>query len=135
MTEMISNQTRDDKIRISEDVIATIAGIAASEVENLASMNGGIVDGITGILGRKNLGKGIKVEVNGNDVVVDLSITVEYGCKIHEVAREIQERVRIAVENMTGMRALEININVLGISVGKDAKKVQVVDDSQTLQE
>lgn len=135
MTEMINNETRDDKIRISEDVIATIAGIAASEVENLASMNGGIVDGITGILGKRNLGKGIKVEVTGNDVVIDLSITVEYGCKIHEVAREIQERVRLAVENMTGMQVLEININVLGISVGKEAKKVQVFDESPASQE
>lgn len=129
MNEMVPEQTRDDKIRISEDVIATIAGIAASETENLASMSGGIVDGIAGILGRKSMGKGIKVEVKDNQVTIDLSILMQYGCKIHEVARDMQNRVRDAVESMTGMQVTAVSINVLGVTVDKEARKIQVVEE------
>lgn len=131
MTEMVKNQERDDKIKISEEVIATIAGIAASEVENLASMSGGLVDGIAGMLGRKNLGKGIKVEVKEDLVAIELSIIMRYGCKIHEVSKNIQSKVREAVEGMTGMQVTAVNINVLGVSVGKDTAQVQVVDETQ----
>jgi uncharacterized alkaline shock family protein YloU len=131
VTEMVKNQERDDKIKISEEVIATIAGIAASEVENLASMSGGLVDGIAGMLGRKNLGKGIKVEVKEDLVAIELSIIMRYGCKIHEVSKNIQSKVREAVEGMTGMQVTAVNINVLGVSVGKDTAQVQVVDETQ----
>lgn len=131
MTEMVKNHEKDDKIRISEEVIATIAGIAASEVENLASLSGGLVDGIAGMLGRKNLGKGIKVEVKENYVAIEMSIVMRYGCKIHEVSKDIQSRVREAVESMTGMIVTTVNINVLGVSVGKDAAAIQVVDGTQ----
>ena len=135
MTEIVKNPVREDKLRISDEVIATIVGIAASEVESLASMSGGLVDGITGILGRRNLGKGIKVEIKENDVVIELSIIMQYGCKIHEVSKDIQERVRTAVENMTGMQVTCVNINVLGVSVGKEAKKIEVVDELPPSQE
>lgn len=131
MTEMVKNQDKVDKIRISEEVVATIAGIAASEVQNLASMSGGLVDGIAGILGRKNLGKGIKVEMKENLVDIELSIIMQYGCKIHEVSRDIQTRVREAVEGMTGMQVTAVNINVLGVSMGKDSAAIQVVEVSQ----
>ena len=131
MTEMVKNQDRDDKIRISEEVIATIASIAASEVENLASMSGGLVDGIAGMLGRKNLGKGIKVEIKENFVAIELSIIMQYGCKIHEVSKNIQSRVREAVEGMTGMQVTAVNINVLGVSMGKDSTAIQVVGETQ----
>ncbi len=130
MSDIVKTQGKEDKIKISEEVIATIAGIAASEVDSLASMSGGLVDGIAGMLGRKNLGKGIKVEIKDNYVVIDLSIIMQYGCKIHEVSREIQERVRSAVESMTGMQVTAVNVNVLGISMGKDAGKIEMVDDT-----
>ncbi|NJD03331.1 MAG: Asp23/Gls24 family envelope stress response protein [Ruminiclostridium sp.] len=129
MTDLVKTQGKDDKIRISDDVIATIAGMAASEIESLASMSGGLKDGIAGVFGRKNFGKGIKVEIKENEVVIELSIIMQYGCKIHEVSRQIQERVRLAVENMTGMVVMAININVLGVSVGKDIVKIEMVDD------
>lgn len=131
MSEMVKNQDRDDKIRISEEVIATIAGIAASEVENLAAMSGGLVDGITGMLGRKNLSRGIKVEIKENLVSIELSIVMHYGCKIHEVSKDIQSKVREAVESMTGMQVMAVNINVLGISVGKDSASIQMADETQ----
>lgn len=129
MTETEKNPLREDKIKISDEVVATIAGIAASEVESLASMSGGFVDGIAGILGRKNLGKGIKVEIKENNAIIDLSITMQYGCKIHEVARDMQSRVRDAVENMTGMQVTGVNINILGVSVGKESRKIEMVDE------
>ena len=129
MDEMVNEQIREDKIRISEEVIATIAGIAASENENLASMSGGFVDGIAGMLGRKSSGKGIKVELKENSAVIDLAVVMQYGCKIHEVARDMQARVRDAVESMTGMVVTSVNVNVLGVSVGKDVVKMEVVNE------
>lgn len=129
MNELMKEQPREDKIRISEEVIATIAGIAASEVESLVSMGGSFVDGIAGMLGRKSFGKGIKVEMKDNQIVIELSITMQYGCKIHEVARDMQSRVREAVVSMTGMDVTSVNINVLGVSVEKEADKTQVEDE------
>ena len=129
MAELVRTQGKDDKIRISDEVIATIAGIAASEVENLASMSGGLKDGIAGVFGKKSFGKGVKVEVRENEVIIEMSIIMQYGCKIHEVSRQIQEMVRTSVENMTGMAVTAVNINVLGVSVGKDTVKIEMVDD------
>lgn len=129
MGELVKDQQREDKVRISEDVIATIAGIAASEIDSIASMSGGFVDGIAGMLGKKSPGKGIKVEIKDDLVSIDLSIIMQYGCKMHEVAHEMQTRVREAVENMTGMKVSNVNVNVLGVSVDKESKKVEVVED------
>lgn len=131
MSETVNNVPAvfEDKVKIADEVIGTIAGIAASEVESLASMRGGFVDGIGGMFGVKNHGKGIKVEVKEADVYIDMSVIVQYGCKIHEVAKEIQSRVRQSVENMTGLSVAAVNISVLGISMGKDSKKIEMVDE------
>lgn len=129
MNELVKEQTREDKIRISEEVIATIAGIAASENANVASMGGSFVDGIAGMLGKKTPGKGIKVELRENQVNIDLSVVMQYGCKIHEVSRDMQNRVRKAVEDMTGLEVLSVNVSVLGVSLGKEAGKIEVVDE------
>jgi uncharacterized alkaline shock family protein YloU len=110
---------REDKIRISDEVVAAIAGIAASGVEGVASMSGGLSDGIAGMLGKKNFSKGIKVEVGEKEVTVDLSIIVRYGVKIHLVAAEIQNRVRSSIEEMTGMMVPEVNVNITGVDMGK----------------
>ncbi len=136
MSEIVNNLivAGEDKVKIADDVICVIAGIAASEVESLASMRGGLVDGIGGMFGMKNHSKGVRVEVKENDVVIDMSIIVQYGCKIHEVAKEIQTKVRQAIENMTGLNVSAVNISVLGISVGKDSKKVEMVDDEPPAQ-
>ncbi|HEX2947763.1 MAG TPA: Asp23/Gls24 family envelope stress response protein [Clostridia bacterium] len=129
MNELAKEQTREDKIRISEEVIATIAGIAATEVTDVASLSSGFVDGIAGMLGKKSPGRGIKVELKENQVNIDISVVMQYGCKIHEVAREMQTRVRTAVEDMTGLEVLNVNINILGVSMGKDTGKLQVVEE------
>ncbi len=130
MNELVKEQQYgEDKIRISEEVIATIAGIAASGNENVASMGGSFVDGIAGMLGRKVPSKGIKVELKENQVSLDLSVVMQYGCKIHDAARDMQSRVRKAVEEMTGLEVLNVNISVLGVNINKEANKVEVIDD------
>jgi len=129
MNELPNEQTREDKIRISEEVIATIAGIAATEITDVASLSSGFVDGIAGMLGKKSPGRGIKVELKDTQVSIDISVVMQYGCKIHEVAREMQTRVRTVVEDMTGLEVLNVNINILGVSMGKDTGKLQVVDE------
>ncbi len=131
MSEQVREQPkREDRIKISEEVIATIAGIAASGNENVASMGGGFVDGIAGMLGRKAPSKGIRVEMKDNQVNIDMAVVMRYGCKIHEAARDMQKRVRDAVEDMTGLEVLNVNVSVLGINISKETdKEVELLDE------
>ncbi|MGI6152408.1 MAG: Asp23/Gls24 family envelope stress response protein [Christensenellaceae bacterium] len=115
-------------ITFANEVIATIAGLAAVDIKGVAGMSGGLVDGIVELLGRKNLSKGIKVEVGTEEVAVDISIVVEYGIPIPEVAQNIQMSVIKAVETMTGLKVVEVNISIQGIKV-KDT--VQATADSK----
>ncbi len=123
MTEDTEKVVRRDKITIADEVIATIAGIAASEVKDVTSMSGNLADGIAGMLGKKNFAKGVKVEAGEKEVIINLSVIVEYGCKIHEVAQQIQKNVREAVEEMTGLDVVEVNVHVLGVNTSKILKK------------
>lgn len=131
MSEIDKAAARKDKIRIADEVIATIAGIAASEVDGVISMSGGLADGIADMLGKKNLGKGVKVEAGEKEAVIELSVTVEYGCKIHMVAREIQSKVREAIENMTGLKVVEVNVSVLGINIKEPKKELAPEENSK----
>lgn len=104
-------------IKISDDVIAVIAGVAASEVSGVAEMSGGFAGGISEVLsGKKNLSKGIKVESGEKETKIDVNIIVEYGIRIPDVAFEIQNRVKKAVESMTGLKVTQINVNVQGVN-------------------
>ncbi|MDP2892203.1 MAG: Asp23/Gls24 family envelope stress response protein [Bacillota bacterium] len=114
---------KDGKISFADDVIATIAGLAASEVPGLAGMSGGIVDGIVEFLGKKNFTKGVKVEVGNEEAAIDLFVVMEYGAKIHEVCAEIQQAVKRAVETMTGLRVMEVNVFVQGVRFEKESKE------------
>ncbi|KXZ39638.1 Uncharacterized conserved protein YloU, alkaline shock protein (Asp23) family [Alkalithermobacter thermoalcaliphilus JW-YL-7 = DSM 7308] len=107
-------------IKISEDVIATIASLAASEVEGVASMSGGITENITEILGKKNLSKGVKVIVNEDEVFIDLFVLIEYGFVIPDVAWKIQENIKNTVETMTGLKVSEVNVHIQGVSFKKE---------------
>ncbi|WP_066647629.1 Asp23/Gls24 family envelope stress response protein [Christensenella timonensis] len=102
-------------ITFANEVIATIAGLAAVDIPGVAGMSGGFVDGITELVGRKNLSKGIKVEVGTEEVAVDIAIVVEYGMPVPEIAQNIQMSVMKAVETMTGLKVVEVNVNVQGI--------------------
>ncbi|PAB60964.1 Asp23/Gls24 family envelope stress response protein [Anaeromicrobium sediminis] len=108
------------QIKISDDVVGIIAGLAATEVEGVAGMSGGIAGGIAEILGKKNLSKGVKVEVGEKETVIDLYIIVEYGAKIPEVSWQIQENVKKAIETMTGLKVLEVNIHVQGVNMNQN---------------
>ena len=103
-------------VKIANDVVATIAGLAAMEIEGVAGMSGGIVGGIAEMLGRKNLTKGVKVDVSEKETVIDVFIIVEYGFPIPKVARGVQTSVQAAVENMTGLKPLLVNIHVQGVN-------------------
>lgn len=104
-------------IKISDDVVAVIAGVAVSEVPGVADMSGGFAGGISEVLsGKKNLSKGIKVESGEKETKIDVNIIVEYGIRIPDVAFEIQNKVKAAVENMTGLKVVEVNVHVQGVS-------------------
>lgn len=113
-----------NNLNISEDVIGIIAGIAAAEVEGVSGMTLGLVDGINQILGsNKKYSKGVKVELEGNEVIIDLYVIVKYGVKIPDVAFSIQNSVKNSVESMTGLSVKAVNINVQGITFEKDSKE------------
>ncbi len=104
-------------IKIADDVISVIAGVAVSEVPGVAEMSGGFAGGISEVLsGKKNLSKGIKVESGEKETKIDVNIIVEYGTRIPDVAFEIQNRVKTAVEKMTGLKVVEVNVHVQGVS-------------------
>ena len=110
-------KTENEGIKISDDVVAVIAGVAVSEVPGVASMAGGFAGGISEVFsGKKNMAKGIKVEIADNDTKIDVNIIVEYGTRIPDVAFEIQNRVKKAVENMTGLNVEEVNVHVQGVN-------------------
>ncbi len=112
-------------LNISEDVIGIIAGLAAAEVEGIAGMSLGFVDGLNQILGsNKKYAKGVKIELEGKKVIVDLYVNVKYGVRIPDVAWSAQQAVKKAVENMTGLDVASVNINVQGIIFEKKETKV-----------
>ena len=115
--EEISLGEDNNEIKIADDVVAVIAGVAVSEVPGVAEMAGGFAGGITEVLsGKKNLAKGIKVEVGDKETKIDVNIIVEYGVRIPDVAFEIQNRVKKAVETMTGLNVSEVNVHVQGVN-------------------
>jgi len=132
----LSNTDKQDdiidygQIKIADEVVGIIAGLAATEVKGVAGMSGGIAGGIAEMLGRKNLNKGVKVEVGEREAAIDLYIIVEYGAKIPEVAWAIQESVKNAVETMTGLNVVEVNINIQGVNIEKEQKEEE--DQTQT---
>lgn len=115
-----SQQSEVGNVSFANDVLAIIAGLAASEIEGVAGMSGGLAGGIAELLGRKNLAKGIKISVNDKLITVDINMIVTYGFKLHEVSRKVQANVIKAIETMTGLGVDKVNINVLGIHFSKE---------------
>jgi len=114
-------------VKVTDEVVAIIAGIAAMEVPGVAGMSGGIAGEIVEMLGRKNLSKGVKVEVGEKQAAIDLYIIIDYGCRIPDVAWDIQERVKKTVETMTGLNVVEVNIHIQGVNFDTENK-----NDSKT---
>lgn len=103
-------------IRIADEVVEIIAGLAASEVEGVAGMSGGFVGDIAHMLSRgKNLAKGVKVVVGEQESAIDIFLVVEYGVSIPKVALHVQEAVKEGIESMTGLKVIEINVHVQGV--------------------
>jgi conserved hypothetical protein len=102
-------------VKIADEVVVVIAGIAATEVEGVESMAGNVTNDLMGRLSGNKMSKGIKVEVNEDKVSVDLSINVSYNYNIPEISAKVQERVKTAIENMTGLTVLEVNIKIASV--------------------
>jgi uncharacterized alkaline shock family protein YloU len=99
-------------IQIAPEVIEIIAGLATIEVQGVAGMSGGLAGGFAELLGRKNLSKGVKVDVGQREAAVDVSIIIEYGYRLPEVAGAIQQNVKQAIETMTGLSVVEVNVHI-----------------------
>ena len=110
-----SDETGD--IRVSEEVVAIIAGLAATEVEGVSSMAGNITNEIVSKLGMKNLSKGIFVEVMDGEIKVDVALNIAYGYAIPEISAKVQERVKSSVENMTGLTVAVVNVRIAGVDM------------------
>lgn len=105
------------EIQIADEVVAIIAGLAATEVEGVSSMAGNITNELVGRLGMKNLAKGVKVEITPEAVVVDMALNMEYGFNIPKTSEKVQERVKTAIENMTGLPVAEVNVRIAGVAI------------------
>ena len=129
-------KSENDGIQISNDVVAVIAGVAVSEVQGVAGMAGGFAGGITEVFsGKKNLAKGIKADINEGKAKLDVNIIVEYGSRIPDVAFEIQNRVKKAVENMTGLVVEEVNVHVQGVNTDTAKNSEEETNDEDNKNE
>ena len=133
--EEIAISTETNEIKIANDVVAVIAGVAVSEVPGVSGMAGGFAGGISEVFsGKKNLAKGIKVDATETEAKIDVNIIVEYGTRIPDVAFEIQNRVKKAVENMTGLKVEEVNVHVQGVNTDsskEDEEKAEVEESKE----
>ncbi|MDQ1913147.1 Asp23/Gls24 family envelope stress response protein [Paenibacillus sp. GD4] len=125
----MSEEIQTGLIRISDDVVATIAGLAALETPGIAAMSGGISEGLAKRLSGKNVQRGVSVEVGQVEAAIDLRVIVNYGSKIQEVCRDLQENVREAVENMTGLSVVEVNVKVEGVAFREEEATQQTIEE------
>lgn len=128
----VQSEGSENTIKIANDVVATIAGIAASEINGVVGMSGGIVGGLGEMLGRKQLTKGVKVEIKEDVAFIDISIIVEYGSKIPEVAKQIQDNVKESVVTMTGLEIGAVNVNIQGVAFPQQEEEPVVEEDTET---
>lgn len=117
MTHTIHDDGKIGEVQIADDVVAIIAGLAATEVEGVASMYGNITNELVAKLGMKNLAKGVKAVLENDEVTVDLALNVKFGYSIKEVSVKVQKKVKSAIENMTGLTVNLVNIRIANIIV------------------
>lgn len=118
-THKIHENGRVGEVQIADEVVAIIAGLAATEVEGVSAMAGNITNELVGKLGMKNLSKGVRVEVLEDAVSVELSLHMEYGYNIPDVSARVQDKVKTAIENMTGLSVSDVNIRIAGVDIEK----------------
>lgn len=124
MTEMTNDSmgkhTGIGEVQIANEVVASIAGISASEVEGVDSMAGGLAGELAGKFGAKNLSKGVKVEVADDIAMVELVINMKYGYSIPKTCKQVQEKVMQAINSMTGLTVKQVNVRIAGVSLEQD---------------
>ena len=108
------------EVKIADEVVAIIAGLATTEVEGVSSMAGNITNEIVSRLGMKSLSKGIQVEVSDNEVMVDVAINIAYGYSIPDVSTKVQEKVKTTIESMTGLEVAKINVRIASVDMGEN---------------
>ncbi|SHO52557.1 Asp23/Gls24 family envelope stress response protein [Anaerocolumna xylanovorans] len=119
-TYQIHADSNVGEVQIADEVVATIAALAATEVEGVAAMSGNATRELISKLGMKGYSKGVKIEVNTDSVAVDLSLTLSYGYSIPETSRQVQEKVKTAIENMTGLSVSEVNVRISDVNIDKN---------------
>ena len=115
----METESQIGEVKIADDVVATIAGLATTEVEGVASMQGNLTNEIVGKLGVKNLSKGVKIELMRGKVHAELSVIMRYGYSIPKTCNAIQDRVKTAIENMPGLDVESVNIRIVGVETEK----------------
>lgn len=118
-TYVLQDNENIGAVQIADDVVVMIAGLATREVEGVSAMVGNVTGELMSKVGVKNLAKGVKVDILGKDVTVDLAVNVEYGYNIPVVSQKIQTKVKSAIENMTGLNVVDVNIRIAGVNMQK----------------
>ncbi len=116
----VKEVVQNGDVQIADEVVAIIAGLAATEVDGVAKMAGNISNELISKLGMKNLSKGVKVEVVPPEVGVELRLVLKYGYSIPEVSKTVQDKVRSAIETMTGLHVSEVNVKIAGVAINED---------------
>jgi uncharacterized alkaline shock family protein YloU len=116
-TYTLENDSHLGDVQIADEVVAMVAALAATEVDGVAAMAGNITNDLISKLGMKNLSKGVKVDVLEGVVTVSLALTLKYNYNIMDVSKKVQDRVKTAIENMTGLQVADVNIKVAGVSM------------------
>jgi uncharacterized alkaline shock family protein YloU len=130
MDDTIRNTENVGIVKISDEVVSVIAGLAAAEIKGIVGMSAGLTGGITQILaGKKNLSKGVKVTVGEDSATIDLIVVVEYGVKIPEVANAVQQNVKNTVETMTGLVVSAVNVYVQNIVLPKGESSAELIEE------
>lgn len=123
---MMIDAYKNGKVNIADDVVGVIGAIAASEIEGIKALSGTFSEEVMEKMGKKTFNKGVRVEMNNNVVLVELSVVVDYGVKIAEIAHQVQENVKTAIESMTGMEVVAVNVFVEGIDTKERLKDAVV---------
>jgi uncharacterized alkaline shock family protein YloU len=116
-TYTIHENVNIGEVRVADEVVAIIAGLAATEIDGVASMAGNITNELVSKLGMKNLSKGVKITVDETSVTVDLALNIKYGYEIPEVSAKVQDKVKSAIETMTGLEVSGVNIRIAGVNI------------------
>lgn len=119
-TLVLQNDENIGAVKIADDVVAMIASLATTEVDGVSSMAGNVTNELMSKVGMKNLTKGVKVDVLEGNVTVDLAVTMEYGYNIPATCQKVQNKVKAAIENMTGLTCTDVNIRIAGVNMKKE---------------